>query len=149
GPRGMAHRREDHGTRVEQRAVEVEEHNREAHGSIVATIDLVENASHFDHRRDPIRSRLPATEAAEASKARPRGGFARSAFVRLAGLGLVESEWTRIKYSPHGGAVVPASSREPPSRRRSSSSGVCSSIVPTSVRTMWRRKLSASIQRSR
>ena len=42
----------------------------------------------------------------------------------------------------------PASERGRPSSRRAISSGSCSIIVPTSVRTMWRRKLSAVISSS-
>jgi hypothetical protein len=38
--------------------------------------------------------------------------------------------------NPWAGAVVPASSREAPSSSRSSCSGDCSSMVPTSARTM-------------
>src|SRR6266511_5063598 len=43
------------------------------------------------------------------------------------------------RYRPQGGAVVPASERGRPSSSRATSSGRLSSIVPTSVRTMWRR----------
>ena len=52
------------------------------------------------------------------------------------------SRRTRSRERPHGGAVIPASER---GRTRASpgSTPAVSSIVPTSVRTMWRRNESA------
>src|SRR5439155_1755522 len=55
---------------------------------------------------------------------------------------------TRSRYKPHGGAVEPASLRERPSKSAAMRSGGSSTIVPTSVLTMWRRKLSAVISNS-
>ena len=49
---------------------------------------------------------------------------------------------------PAGGAVGPPRRAARPSSSRASSSGGRSTIVPTSVRTMWRRKLSAAISSS-
>src|SRR5712691_4678322 len=52
---------------------------------------------------------------------------------------------TRSRYRPHGGAVRPASLRAPLSSSGAMRSGGSATIVPTSVRTMCLRKLSAVI----
>src|SRR5713226_486954 len=55
---------------------------------------------------------------------------------------------TDVRYSPHAGAVGPASALARPSRSGAMRSGGSSSIVPTSVRTMCLRKLFAAISNS-